>query len=260
MKYSGHHKEWKKYKDYLNVEKNRENILNKVLINKGEKVRETRKIIDSDSSLKSFCDEVSNWLKKFLEDENERYYLQKGVLWKLPDEKFKWKWIEIEFTKSLEEYNSNKNIINKDLAPVPTIEPEFGEFVQFEIILSLNEQSYTEYLISLKTNMKSYYPYFNHYVLRRYNDFKFLHQEIQSYIFDNTIDVRLPTLPKPTVIGKKSKSTVSKRTAMFQALLDIIAGDERLNSCDIIKDFLNVRTITNEWKYDKYAKSPVRCI
>lgn len=234
--------------------------MDRILINKGEKIRETRNIINNDMSLKEFCDKVSLWMKNFLEDENKRYYLQKGVEWKIPDEKSKWKWIEIEFKNSPEEYNSNNALNVQNSIPVPTLEPEFGGFVQFEIILSINEHGYTEYMISLKTNMKTYYPYFNHYVLRRYNDFKSLHQEIQSYIFENTIDVRLPTLPKATVIGKKSKSTVSKRTAMFQALLDIIAGDERLNACDIIKDFFNVKTITNEWKYDKYAKSPVRCI
>jgi hypothetical protein len=51
---------------------------------------------------------------------------------------------------------------------------------------------------------------------------------------------------------RKSKSTLLKRKALFQDLLDSIAGSKELQKCPPVLEFFGVRADPHYWKYSPY--------
>lgn len=223
-----------------------------LLVKEGKHLPSFRERIKTEDALKAFYDKVSKWLQSFIEDENIRVYLPKGVQWYSPD-KNHWKWLEIQILPEAESIPSEQVV--KFPIPEP---PEFGLYLEFKVGPNIESNGHTEYLIELNTNVKEYYPYTKHYSLRRYNDFKTFHQQLKMYMYNQNIDIRLPDLPEPKVLGRKSKSTVSKRAKIFQGLLNFIASEHRLQTCHLVLEFFGINTILNEWKYSIYADKPIR--
>lgn len=243
---------WKSFRDTLLYEESRRKKIIELISKDGKELPPFRERIKTEEALKAFYEKGSQWLQAFIEDENARVYISKGVQWYSPD-KNQWKWIEIQVLQDKDDIPKAKEVKHEI-----TKAPEFGQYIEFIVGPNIERNNHTEYLIEIKTNIKEYYPYFNHYVLRRYNEFKAFHQQLKMYMYAQNIEIRLPDIPSPQVLGRKSKSTVAKRTAIFKALLDFVASENRLRTCHLVLEFFGINPMEDEWKYIVYADEPVR--
>lgn len=256
---------WKPSWEWVIKEEKRRKVFIDMLRKRNIEPPPYRERIKTEKELKDFQDRCSQWVQKFIDDENERVYIHKGVQWYNPDKNL-WRWIEIQVSKSslsddvslknkskedgdVDDINNNK----KSLIP-----PEFGQKIEFNIRDTIDMDGHTEYFISVQTNIKEWYPYTTHYVLRRYNDFKEFYETMKDVMVQLGIDTtNLLPFPEPKVIGRKSKSTISKRANIFQGILTFIANDNRLNTRNEVFDFFGINPSPESWKYMPYVDGNV---
>lgn len=243
---------WKDFRQELVNEEIRKKKIVEILHAKGIDPIPFRERIKTEKELKEYQERCSTWIKEFINDENNRIYIHKGVQWYNPDKNF-WRWIEIHVLPDDQE----KPKVMLPAKPLPEA-PVFGDSIEFRIDDTVEIGDRTEYLIMIKTDLKNWYPYTNHYVLRRYNEFKIFHKRIEEYMQTQKIEGELPKLPEKKVLGRKSKSTIAKRKEAFQEILNFIASNPRLNSCGIIFDFLQIYPDQDSWRYRHYIDCPIR--
>jgi len=243
---------WKPFREELINDEARKKKIIDILHKKGIDPPPFRERIKTEKQLKEFQDRCSSWIKDFIGDENHRTYIHKGVQWYNPDKNF-WRWIEIHVLPDDQEKPSKISASK----PIPE-PPEFGNFIEFKIDDTIEFSGRTEYFLTVQTNIKNWYPYTVHYVLRRYNEFKLFHEELTEYISTLKIEGNLPDFPGKKVLGSKSKSTVSKRISAFQDILNFVASNPRLNSCGVVLDFFRVYPDQESWRYKHYIDGPIR--
>lgn len=244
---------WKVHRDYLENEEARKRKICEVFEKKNQAPPPYRPRIKTERELKEFQDKCSTWLQAFIDDENNRKYLHKGVQWYNPDKNF-WRWIEIQVLPDDQE----KPEPNPPSRPLPE-EPESGQDMELNIVDTVDLDGHTEYLISVETNILNWYPYMKHHVLRRYNEFKAFYGKLKNFMVEQGLNPsNLPALPKAKVMGYKSKSTVADRSNKFQGILNFVASDQRLNSCGVVFDFFGIYPNPDGWKYSVYVDGLIK--
>lgn len=244
---------WKSYRDFLENEETRRKHIVEIFDKKRIEPPTFRPRIKTEKELKEFQDRCSTWLQAFIDDENNRTYLHKGVQWYNPDKNF-WRWIEIQVLPE----DKEKPEPTQPSRPLPEA-PQYGQEIEFTVGESIELNGHTEYLITVKTDLLNWYPYFNHHVLRRYNEFKTFHKKLREFMTEQGLNqYNLPELPEASILSRKSKSTVSKRSNAFQGILNFVANDPRLNSCGVVFDFFGIDPNPDAWKYNAYVDGVVR--
>lgn len=251
---------WKSSWEWVINEEKRRKVIFEMLRKRNIEPPPYRERIKTEKDLKEFQDKCSRWIQKFIDDENERVYIHKGVQWYNPDKNL-WRWIEIQVSKpkeSDEKKQVSKEDAEEDNNKRNLIPPEFGQKIEFNIRDTVDMGSHTEYFISVQTNLSDWYPYSTHYVLRRYNEFKAFYETMKEVMIQLGIDTsNLLPFPEAKVIGRKSKSTISKRANIFQGILTFIANDNRLNTRNEVFDFFGINPCPESWKYMKYVDDNV---
>lgn len=243
---------WKDFREELVNEEIRKKKIMEILHKRGIDPPPFRERIKTEKELKEFQERCSLWIKEFISDENNRVYIHKGVQWYNPDKNF-WRWIEIHVLPDDQE----KPKAQEPSKPLPEA-PIFGDNIEFTIDEVIEISDRTEYFITIQTNLKNWFPYNVHYVLRRYNEFKLFHRNLEEYMTTQKIEGNLPKLPEKKVLGRKSKSTITKRTEAFQEILNFVASNPRLNSCGIVFDFFRIFPDQDSWRYRHYIDGPIR--
>lgn len=248
---------WKTAWEWVIQEEKRRKIINEMLVNRNIVPPSYRLRIKSEKELKEFQDQCSTWVQSFIDDENERVYIHKGVQWYNPDKNL-WRWIEVQVSSvKSDPKGESMDDESRNLKPRAS-PPDFGQKIEFNVRDTIDFGGHTEYFVSVQTNLSVWYPYSSHYVLRRYNDFKEFYEQITKVMQQQGIDGKnLLPFPEAKVIGRKSKSTVSKRANTFQGILSFIANDNRLNACDEVFNFFGIYPSPESWKYLPYVDGNV---
>lgn len=238
---------WKAYKEKLVTEEIRAEKIIEILKTRDIAPPPYRPRTKTDKELKKFHEDCESWVQSFLDDENKRSYLKKGIQWLNPT-KNNWRWIEIQVLDEPLENLSSEEPVN----PLPS-PPEFGQVIKFSIDTTIEIGDHTEYLVCVKTNISHWYPYTHYYVLRRFSEFKQLHKKLKDFLSEEYFDIGIPEFPEKKVFGRMSKSTIEKRIKSFQELLNFVANDQRLNSCEVLFEFFAINPSFNSWKYINYV-------
>lgn len=237
---------WKDYHSELKVEDTRQQVLQSYCETNNIPFKPRRTRITTEAGMKDFLLRTIAALHDFIDDENKRVYLKHGIQWHYP-EKNQWRWLEIHILPDGSE-------IPKCDPPTsePPAEPEWGDSLKFEVLDTLSINDHAEYVIHITTNLKAWHPITDTFVLRRFNDFKEFYNLLHEYMEQHEIEIGVPQAPDGSFIGRKSRSTLLKRKAIFQELLDSISGSKELQVAPPVLKFFGVHHDPNAWKFQPY--------
>lgn len=237
---------WKDYHAELVVQDKRNEVLAAYCKANDLMFSPARARIATDAQMKEHLQRVLTALHEFIDDENKRIYLPAGVQWHYP-EKNQWRWLEIHILPD----GSEKPKVAEPLLPIPT-SPEFGESLKFEVLDTLSINDHAEYIIHITSNLKEWHPISDTFVLRRFNDFKDFYNKLNEYMEHHEVEIGMPQVPDGSYIGRKSRSTLLKRKALFQDLLDAISSSKDLRVAEPVLRFFGVEPDPSFWKFSPY--------